>query len=95
MKLSDSNKPKTPMDEIIEVMDTAFQLLEDKAVDYDNYGEPSWSLMSVDDMIGGAKYKLERARVTRSKSLNKSIDDILDALNYCAFIVARLKRLEK
>jgi len=47
----------------------------------------NWALMSLSSLLYAAVYKIERARFTEDEK--KRLDDLIDALNYIAFAVAR------
>lgn len=50
--------------------------------------QDNWALMSLDALLCGAYYKVNRAMYTNEPS--KKLDDLLDALNYLRFAIIRL-----
>jgi hypothetical protein len=50
--------------------------------------EDNWALMSLDSLLSGAMYKVDRARITQD--LLKQLDDVLDAINYLRFSAIRI-----
>ena len=63
------------------------QILESRKAIY----QDNWALMSLDALLCGAFYKVNRAMFTNDP--NKRLDDVLDAINYLRFVAIRL--LEK
>ncbi len=55
------------------------------------YGE-SWFNTTLDYLVTAAQHKL--ARVQRTEGDGKRVDDLLDAINYTAFAVARIIAVE-
>jgi len=54
----------------------------------------SWRRMTMEGLLYGAFYKIDRARTNR-ENLTKKLDDVLDAINYLKFYAVRLLELMK
>jgi hypothetical protein len=61
-----------------------YQILESRRGIY----QDNWALMSLDALLCGAYYKVNRAMFTGEP--NKKLDDVLDAINYLRFVAIRL-----
>ncbi|MCW1308352.1 MAG: hypothetical protein OH337_04035 [Candidatus Parvarchaeota archaeon] len=55
--------------------------------------QDNWALMSLDALLCGAYYKVNRAMFTSEPS--KKLDDLLDALNYLRFAIVRLMEADR
>jgi len=55
--------------------------------------QDNWGLMSLDALLSGAYYKVNRAMFTFEP--NKRLDDVLDAINFLRFVAIRLLENER
>jgi len=76
------------MDELDKRLDEVFDKAKEIASFKSNVYQDLWKRLDTDIIMSAIKLKIERASVCTDRE--KKIDDLIDVINYTAFLIARL-----